>query len=155
MASTPENGTGPTEEFRYAGSRLGLPEQGSGSVAGWGRRVLALFLDWVIAGLVASAITGRPMWAGGNDYTTTQLVVFFAMTALLVGLAGATIGHRVCGLRVITTRPQSATTYTAQPGLLSGALRAFLVCLVIPAVVYDRDRRGLHDQAASTVVVKR
>jgi hypothetical protein len=27
------------------------------------------------------------------------------------------------------------------------------VCLVLPAVVYDRDQRGLHDQFAKTVVV--
>ena len=34
-------------------------------------------------------------------------------------------------------------------------IRAVLICLVIPAVVYDRDRRGLHDRAANTVVVRR
>jgi uncharacterized RDD family membrane protein YckC len=153
MASTPQAGTGPTEEFRFPGNRLGLPEEGPGSVAGWIRRVLALFLDWLIAGLVASAVTSKPMWAGGNDYNTAQLVTFFAMTAILTGLAGATIGHRVCGLRVIPVR--GGAGYTTQPGLLAGVIRTFLICLVIPAVVFDRDHRGLHDRAASTIVVRR
>ncbi|GAB2660148.1 RDD family protein [Kribbella swartbergensis] len=153
MAPSAQPGTGPTQEFRFPGNRLGLPEAGPGSAAGWGRRILALLLDWLIAGLVASAITSKPMWAGGNDYNVAQLVTFFAMSAILTGLAGGTIGHRVCNLRVILVR--GGTSYTSQPGLLAGAIRSFLLCLVIPAVVYDRDRRGLHDRAANTIVVRR
>ncbi|MEV5963451.1 RDD family protein [Kribbella sp. NPDC051952] len=155
MASSAQPGTGPSEEFRYPGNRLGLPEDGPGSVAGWGRRFLALLLDWVIASLIASAVTSKPVWAGGNDFSTAQLVTFFAMTAILTGLAGGTIGHRVLGLRVINLKAEGATGYAAQVGLLGGAVRALLICLLIPAVVYDRDRRGLHDRAANTVVVRR
>ena len=155
MAPSAKPGTGAGEEFRYPGNRLGLPEEGPGSVAGWGRRILALFLDWLIAGLVASAVTQKPMWGGGNDYSTAQLIVFFAMTAILTGLAGGTIGHRICGLRVLNLRPGAAAGYAAQVGLLAGAIRALLLCLVIPAVVYDRDRRGLHDRAANTAVIRR
>ncbi len=154
MASSAESGAGPTEEFRYPGNRLGLPEEGSGSVAGWGRRVVALFVDWLIAGLIASAITGKALWAGGTDTSTAQLVTFFAMSAILAGLSGATIGHRLLSLRVIRTEP-GGTGYSAQVGLLGGVIRSLLICLVIPAVVYDRDRRGLHDKAAGTVVVLR
>lgn len=153
MAPSAQPGTGPTEEFRFPGNRLGLPEDGPGAVAGWGRRVLALLVDWLIAGLVASAITSKPMWAGGNDYSTSQLVTFFAMTAILTGLLGYTIGHRICGVRVAPVR--GTTTHPGPPGLVAGLIRAFLLCLLIPAVVYDRDRRGLHDRAASTVVVRR
>jgi hypothetical protein len=29
-----------------------------------------------------------------------------------------------------------------------------LLLLVVPAVIYDRDRRGLHDKAAGCVVVR-
>lgn len=155
MASSAQPGTGPSEEFRFPGNRLGLPEDGPGSVAGWGRRVLALLLDWLIAGLIASAVTSEPIWAGGNDFTTAQLVIFFAMTAILTGLAGSTIGHRVLGLRVLNLNAAGQTGYAAQVGLLGGVIRALLICLLIPAVVYDRDRRGLHDRAANTVVVRR
>jgi len=155
MASSAQPGTGPTEEFRFPGNRLGLPATGPGSVAGWGRRVLALLLDWVIASLVASAVTGKPVWAGGNDFNTAQLVTFFGMTAILTGLAGGTIGHRVLGLRVLNLRVGDASGYAAQVGLLGGVVRSLLICLLIPAVVYDRDRRGLHDRAANTVVVRR
>jgi len=158
MASSAQPGTGPSDEFRYPGNRLGLPEDGPGSVAGWGRRVLALLIDWLIAALIASATTSKPIWAGGNDFGTTQLVVFFGMTAILTGLVGATIGHRICGLGVLNLDAKDAkqtTGYTAQIGLLRGVIRALLICLLIPAVIYDRDRRALHDKAAHTVVVRR
>jgi uncharacterized RDD family membrane protein YckC len=158
MAPSAQPGTGPTEEFRFPGNRLGLPADGPGSVSGWGRRILALLLDWLIAGLVASAITSKPMWAGGNDYNTSQLVTFFAMSAILTGLAGSTIGHRVCGLRVLPVRADKAITAAQTstgdqgrplpPGLIAGALRSLLICLLLPAVVY-------HDKAAKTVVVRR
>jgi uncharacterized RDD family membrane protein YckC len=157
MTSSAPTGAGSSGEFRYPGNRLGLPADGSGSVAGWGRRILALFVDWMIAGLVASVIVGKPLWAGGDDLNTAHLVVFFAMTAVLTGLAGGTIGHRLCGLRVVRIGATAgqATGYAAQVGLLAGAIRAFLICLLIPPAVYDRDRRGLHDRAAATAVVLR
>jgi uncharacterized RDD family membrane protein YckC len=153
MASSASAATGPSEEFRYPGNRLGLPEDGSGSVGSWGRRLLALLVDWLIAGLVASALTGRPMWAGGDNYSLMHTTVFFAMTAILTGLAGSTIGHRLCGLRVAPVRDRK--TFNGPPGLIAGIIRALLICLVIPAVVFDRERRGLHDLAAKTIVVRR
>jgi uncharacterized RDD family membrane protein YckC len=151
MASSAQPGTGPTEEFRFPGSRLGLPEEGPGSVAGWGRRLLALLIDWLIAGLIASVVVGKPMWAGGNDYNTSHLAIFFLVTAILTGLAGGTIGHRICGLRVLNLKNKDVP----QVGLLGGVIRSFLICLLIPAVIFDRDHRGLHDLAAKTVVVRR
>ncbi|MEU8225247.1 RDD family protein [Kribbella sp. NPDC048915] len=153
MASSPAAATGPTEEFRYPGNRLGLPADGSGSVASWGRRVLALIVDWLIAGLIASVLTGRPMWAGGNSYSLTHSAIFFFVTAVLTALLGGTIGHRICDLRVAVVRDQKV--HTVPPGILPSVVRALLILLVIPAVVFDRDRRGLHDLAAKTIVVRR
>jgi uncharacterized RDD family membrane protein YckC len=153
MASSAAAATGPTEEFRYPGNRLGLPADGPGSVATWGRRVVALLIDWLIAGLIASVVMGRPMWAGGSDFGVMHSAIFAVTTGILTGLAGATIGHRICDLRVVPVRDRK--TYTAPPGVLAGILRALLVSLLIPAVIFDRDRRGLHDLAARTVVVLR
>jgi uncharacterized RDD family membrane protein YckC len=122
-------------------------------VAGWGRRLLALLIDWLIAALMASALTGRPIWNGGSNYGSINTAVFFGMTAILTGLLGFTIGHRICGLQVRPVR--AGKTFVAPPGLLAGIARSLLICLLIPAVIFDRDRRGLHDLAAKTVVVRR
>ncbi|SRR6266508_1186322 len=138
----------PIDDFRFPGNRLGLPEVGPGSVAGWGRRLVALFVDWIVAGLIASALVRQPLWAGGNDLSMAQLLVFCLMSTVLVGMLGATIGHRMLGLRV--------TRVDGRPvGLLPALVRSVLLCLLIPPIVYDRDRRGLHDKAAATVVVRR
>ena len=42
----------------------------------------------------------------------------------------------------------------ATAGLRAAAPRFVLLCLLIPALISDRDGRGLHDQAAGTVVVR-
>ena len=39
-------------------------------------------------------------------------------------------------------------------GPLAALVRTLLLCLVIPAVIFDPDQRGLHDKAAKTVLVR-
>jgi uncharacterized RDD family membrane protein YckC len=132
------------DEWTYRGQRLGLPESGSGSLAGQGRRLGALVTDWLIAYLVAAAFGWRPSSAQGQWGT---IAVFAAEHLLLLSLFGFTVGKRLFGLRV---------------GRLGGPLtpvhvvvRTVLLLLVIPAVVWDRDGRGLHDRAARTVEVRK
>lgn len=67
----------------------------------------------------------------------------------LVGLTlvGQTLGMRLLSLRVIRTdRPVPI-------GLARAASRTFLLFLLIPALVFDRANRGLHDRVSDTVVV--
>ena len=47
-APVPWRGSSPDQSLgeTYPGERLGLPERGTGSVARWGRRILALLVDW-------------------------------------------------------------------------------------------------------------
>ena len=40
-------------------------------------------------------------------------------------------------------------------GLWRPVVRTVLLCLVIPAVIWDADQRGLHDKAAGTVLLRR
>ena len=50
----------------------------------------------------------------------------------------------------------AVTAFTAVLALTSGAgLRTLLICVVVPPVIYNRDRRGLHDLIAGTVTVRR
>jgi hypothetical protein len=88
------------------------------------------------------------------------LGVFAIENLVLVGTLGTTVGHRLLGLRVVrvasgVTEPTEPTELAAQPGVLAGAVRAVLLCLVIPAVVWDADGRGMHDRLAGTVIVRR
>lgn len=129
-----EPGSGP--------ARLGLPGSGPGSLAPLGRRVLALVVDWILCLLIARAFLGSD--------ALTPLLVFAAENVLLVGTLGFTIGHRLLGIRV---RPLARAD--VGPGPLRALVRTVLLCLVIPAVVWDAEGRGLHDRAAGTLIVRR
>ena len=124
---------------KYPGERLGLPESGPGSIARAGRRIVAICIDWGIALLISNyAFAGNP-WA--------TLAVFAVEQALLVGTLGYSIGHRVMGIHVI--RPGGGPA-----GPVPALVRSLLLCLVIPAVIFDPDHRGLHDKAMNTVLVR-
>ncbi|HZP52488.1 RDD family protein [Actinocrinis sp.] len=131
------------DEWAYRGQRLGLPESGPGSLAGQGRRLGALVVDWVIAELIALAFGWHPSSAQGQWGT---IAIFGAEHLVLLSLWGATLGKRLFGLRV---------------GKLGGPLtplhvimRTVLLLLVVPAVIWDRDGRGLHDRLAGTVEIR-
>lgn len=129
-----------TESVNWAGKRLGLPEAGSGSLAKMGRRVLALSIDWAFALLVSNAFFGA-------DNTAT-LTFFMLEQWLLVATTGNSFGHLVAGIRV---RKLDGSPV----GVVSALIRIGLILLVIPAVIWDADNRGLHDKAAKTVLVRR
>ncbi|QDG87974.1 RDD family protein [Pseudarthrobacter sp. NIBRBAC000502770] len=125
---------------KYPGERLGLPESGPGSIARAGRRIAAIMIDWGIALLISNFAFGGDSWA--------TLAVFAIEQTLLVGTLGYSIGHRIMGIAVI--KPGGGT-----PGPLAGLVRAVLLCLVIPAVIFDPDQRGLHDKALNTLLIRR
>lgn len=125
------------------GARLGLPVAGPGSVAGIGRRLGGLVVDLVLAGLVALLFTGVPR-PGDPPWST---LVFLVMYLFFTGFFGQTPGMFVTRLRV---RRVGAPV---PPVFWRAMVRALLLCLVVPALFTDSDRRGLHDKAGDAVVV--
>ncbi|MEZ0075788.1 RDD family protein [Planotetraspora sp. GP83] len=130
-------------DLGYPGERLGLPEEGRGAVAGFGRRLGAVLVDWLVC---TWAIAGGLLHARGRDQGWVGLAVFALEYVLLVGMLGMTLGMRLFGIRV-------ATLDGGRPALVSVLIRTLLLCLAVPALIWDRDRRGLHDRASGTVVV--
>lgn len=117
-------------------------------MASLGRRVVALCIDWAVAWGIATLI------ARGNSLV--PLGVLAVMNVLLVGSLGFTIGHRLLGLQVrVLGAPGEGTVDGAFVGFWRSAVRTVLLCLVIPAVVWDGDGRGLHDKTAGTVITRR
>lgn len=123
----------------WPGRSLGLPESGPRSVGRIGRRLVALVIDWSIA-LVASAVL--------FDYDPlANLAIFAVLQIISIATFAGSIGHLCTGLRVV---PLSGGWI----GVLRPAARTVLLCLVIPAVIFDTDQRGLHDRLAGTVLVR-
>lgn len=135
----------------HPGARLGLPATGSGSLARLGRRAVALCIDWGLSLAISAAFFALDPWA--------TLSIFALENLLLVSTLGHTIGHRIMGIQVrrlaFAGTPPGVETGAPPPGLLRALLRTVLICLVIPAVVWDADGRGMHDRAAGTVIVRR
>ena len=124
----------------WPGRRLGLPESGPRSIARLGRRVLAILIDWGIA-------TGAGwLFLGGDAFGI--LAVFAALQVVFIATLSGSIGHLLLGLRVVPLTPRWI-------GIVRPLARAVLLCLLIPAVIWDRDQRGLHDVLAGTVLVRR
>ncbi|HEY6788987.1 MAG TPA: RDD family protein [Trebonia sp.] len=150
LAAAPNADAGDTTPD-YPGKRFGLPQEGPGSVAPMGRRLLALIIDWLLCELIVSAVT-RHSLIGVSDhaYTATQdwtLLVCALEICLLTAVSGLTVGKRMLGIRVIRTDGR-------RPGLGWAALRTLLLFFVVPPLLSDRDLRGLHDRAADTIVVR-
>ena len=117
-------------------------------MAGWGRRMLALVLDWVASLLVAGAFAGHGVLQAQDWRAWMPMTVFLVESALLVALLGGSFGQLLVRIAVVRLdrRPVS---------LLRALLRTLLVCLVVPPLVFNRDQRGLHDLATGTVTVRR
>lgn len=140
---------------------LGLPSSGSGSRASLPRRVAAIAVDWggclaISAAFFRDPGSAAPGLLAGEPMAT--VAVFAVVTAVLVGLLGHSVGHRLLGLRVVRLadlRPDVVPGDVRAPGMPAAVVRTVLLCLVIPAVVWGSDGRGLHDIAAGTVIVRR
>jgi uncharacterized RDD family membrane protein YckC len=145
-----QNATSSPTQF-YPGQNLGLPEFGQGSVAGWSRRLGALLIDWVICSLVAVAFLYHPAAGHATDVLVRPRLwtpaVFAVQDFVLTATTGFTIGKRLTGLRVIRLGGGPV-------GFGRALVRTILLMLVVPALMMDRDLRGLQDKAAQTVVVR-
>ncbi|HEU4849616.1 MAG TPA: RDD family protein [Terrimesophilobacter sp.] len=126
------------DEQRWPGERLGLPESGSRSIARPLRRVGALVIDWGLSVLISVAFFHYDAFATLGIFALTQFV--------FITLINGSIGQRVFRMRVV---PLAGGWI----GAWRPIVRTLLLCLVIPALIWDRDQRGLHDKAAGTVLL--
>lgn len=138
----------PESRSAYPGEKLGLPENGSGSLARMGRRLGALTIDWLIAlGLAALAMRFGLIPQGA--LATAELVIWFVLGVVSLRLFGFTPGQLALGLRVVTVDGRG------QVGTGRAVVRGLLVGMVVPALFTDWDGRGLQDRLTATAVVRR
>lgn len=119
-----------------------MPEAGQGAIAGMGRRIGALLIDWLLCTFIVVALI-RPAQVEVEYWT---LAIFALQDVVLTALTGLTIGKRIMGIRVARL-----------DGSMVGAwalVRTGLLLVAVPPLIVDRDLRGLHDRAANTAVVR-
>ncbi len=136
---------GPVRAPTYAG-RVTAAVTSEVRAPTWGRRILALFVDWiaslaVVEGLVAAGVLA------GNPAGLGTMALFVLESALFTATMGGSFGKLATRIRVVTyadpPRPVS---------LLRAVLRSVLVALLVPPLL-TFGGRGLHDLAAGTRTV--
>ena len=116
---------------------------------------MGIAIDWFLCLMISSAFFALPdaqnlapierIFVAGNPMAT--LAIWFAQHFLLVATLGTTVGHRIVRLRVVRDDG------IAFVGPLRALGRTVLLALVIPAVVWDEEGRGLHDRAVNTRIL--
>ena len=83
------------------------------------------------------------------NYEPFATLAVFAMAQIVLLLtANGSLGHLLLGMRVVPIGG-------GYLGWWRPIVRTLLLCLVIPAVIWDRDQRGAHDRLVGTVLVRR
>ncbi len=127
-----------------------MPTSGPGSIARPGRRIGALLIDYVAATIIATGFLGYDQFALPSEAGLTlfaPMAVFALLQILFIPTAGGSPGHRILGMRVVRLDG-------GWVGLWRPVVRTVLLVLVIPAVIWDADQRGLHDKAAGLVLIR-
>jgi len=114
-----------------------------------GRRFLGLSIDWLMCYAIALGFFG-----GGGSFVDRapqaripHLVIFFIEVLVLTVFGGATAGHRIVGLRVVQFNGG------ANPTPVQALVRTVLLCLVVTAITYDENGRGIHERLSGTRLV--
>lgn len=111
------------------------------------RRLGGICLDWLACLIIARlALPGVDYGTGASALAT--MAIFFVEVSLFTWLTASSFGQRIVGIAVLSTAGRRLRLWNV-------LVRTLLICLVIPALVYDSRGRGLQDLVAGSVVVMR
>ncbi|WP_246278150.1 RDD family protein [Phytohabitans rumicis] len=104
------------------------------------KRFGALVIDWVLC-LLVSNFFGDPLRDGWPP-----VVVLILEYAIFIGLFAQTPGMAITRLRCVSF------VDGGRIGIPRAFIRGVLLSLVVPALIMDGQRRGLHDKAAASIM---
>jgi uncharacterized RDD family membrane protein YckC len=108
-----------------------------------------------IASILIAALFVAALHHGRHEDIASRLPKSWSLIPLAVDyvfgmlLAGQTLGMRLIGLRIIRVDDQRQPVNPWR-----AVVRTVLLFLLIPAVIWDKDGRGLHDRYTDTAVVR-
>jgi uncharacterized RDD family membrane protein YckC len=99
-------------------------------------------IDWLMSLAVASAF-----FHSASSYAHfAPLGVFFAEVWVLTSLQGASAGQRILKVKVVRFSDGG------RPSIVQALIRTLLLCLVVTAVTFDENGRGIHERLSGTVL---
>jgi uncharacterized RDD family membrane protein YckC len=112
-----------------------------------GRRMSALMVDWLACYFIVAASAGG-LGKMAPNRSWTVLALFFAEVAILSALQGASLGHRIFGIKIIRFADGGAITP------VQALIRSSLLVTVIFAITFDENGRGMHERFSGTVLTR-
>lgn len=112
-----------------------------------GRRLAAITLDWLACYAIIAALSGG-IAQMEPDRSPFILALFFGQVSILTALTGASLGQRIFGLRVVRFSDGGAITP------LQALIRTFFLVLIVTAVTYDENGRGIHERISKTILIR-
>jgi uncharacterized RDD family membrane protein YckC len=112
-----------------------------------GRRFAALMVDWLACYFIVAASTGG-LGVMAPNRSLTVLALFFVEIAILSALQGATLGHKIFGIRIIRFSDGGAISP------LAALIRSALLVTVIFAITFDENGRGMHERLSGSVLTR-
>jgi len=111
-----------------------------------GRRLAAITIDWLASYAIAFAFFARDGSYSDRIIGTrlTTPLIFMAEYAILIALTKASFGHRLLRLKVVDFN------HGGLPGFSQVLVRTGLMAIVITAITYDEDGRGIHERLSRT-----
>ena len=114
---------------------------------GLGRRMAALMVDWLACYFIIAASAGG-IGAMGANRSWSVLTLFFLEILILSALQGASLGHRIFGIKIVRFIDGGAISP------LQALIRSALLVTVIFAITFDENGRGMHERFSQTVLTR-
>lgn len=112
---------------------------------GQGRRMLGLLIDWGMSYAIAVGFFAE---IGDFSTGTVILIIYFTQYLVFASLGGATPGHRIVGLKIVRFSDGQ------MPTPLQALIRSILLILIVTAITFDQNGRGVNERLSDTVLIK-
>ena len=107
--------------------------------------MLGVLIDWLLCAAIAKGFfDGGQRWA--EPYVAPA--IFFAQYVFFATLGGATPGHRIVGLKIVRFSD------AGMPTPIQALIRASLLVIILTAITFDQNGRGINERLSNTVLVK-
>jgi len=132
---------------------------------GFGARWLAVLLDWALLAPVSGLVSLPILWLGRGDLPALEIASVVVSTLLpmvlksiyeiwMIGRYGATLGKMACRLRVVNPDGERISYLRSTGRHFAKYVSGILMYLGYLVVLFDEERRTLHDYMCDTRVIR-
>jgi uncharacterized RDD family membrane protein YckC len=110
-----------------------------------GRRMVGVLIDWLMSYAIA---IGFFVEFGEPAMGAVVFLIFTIQYLIFTVFGGSTPGHRIMGLKIVRFSDGG------MPTPIQALIRTGLLILIITAITFDQNGRGINERLSNTVLVK-